>query len=165
MLNAKIQEALNEQFKEEMFSAYVYLSMSAYFEANDMPGFANWMRFQSQEEVKHAMKFFDFINERGGKVELQAIAQPPIEFGSPEAVFAKALEHEQHISGCIHRIYQLALDEKDYPTQVMLHWFIEEQVEEEQSVGQILEMVRKAENRPWALLILDNQVGKRADSD
>jgi ferritin len=139
--------------------------MSAFFEANDMPGFASWMRFQSQEEVKHAMKFFDFINERGGKVELQAIGQPPAEFGSPETVFAKALEHEQHISGCIHRIYQLAVDEKDYPTQVMLHWFIEEQVEEEQSVGQILEMVKKAENRPWALLILDNQVGKRADSN
>ncbi len=160
-----MQSALNEQIKRELESAYIYLSMVAYCEAQNFPGFAQWMRMQSEEENKHAMKIFDFVNERGGRVELQSISQPPVEYKSIEEIFEKALKHEQYISGSIHELYQLALDEKDYPAQVMLHWFIEEQVEEEDNVGQVLEMVKRAENRPWALLVLDNQVGKRASSD
>ncbi len=165
MLPDKIAEALNNQVKEELFSAYIYLSMSAYFEAQNLPGFAKWMRMQSQEELQHAMKIFDFINERGGTVALQAIAQPPVEYESAEAAFQQALKHEQHISHCIHQIYALASTENDYPTQVMLHWFIEEQVEEEQNVGLALEMIKRTEGRPWALLVLDNQFGKREDDD
>jgi ferritin len=163
MINQTVQDIINEQIKHELSSAYVYLSMSAYFESNDLPGFARWMRVQSQEELNHAMKFFDFLNERNGEVKLQPIDQPPLSYTSAEEVFQKALEHEQFISSKIHQIYKLAVEKEDYPTQVMLHWFIEEQVEEEQSVGQVLEMVRKAEGRDWALLILDNQVGKRQD--
>jgi ferritin len=164
-MEKKVLDALNAQVNHELHSAYVYLSMVAYFEAHSYPGFAQWMRMQSEEELKHAMKIFDFINERGGNVALQSLEQPPVDFASVEAVFEQALAHEKHISGTIHRLYQIAVDEKDYPAQVMLHWFIEEQVEEEQNVGQVLDMVQKAENRPWALLILDKQVGKRTDSD
>jgi ferritin len=165
MMKQIMQDAINEQIKRELNSEYIYLAMSAFFEARNFPGFARWMRFQSEEEHKHAMKLFDFINERGGKVVLQPIDQPPADFESPEAIFKLALEHEEYISNSIHQLYKLAVDHDDYPTQVMLHWFIEEQVEEEQSVGEVFEMVKKAEGRDWALLILDNQVGKRADSD
>jgi ferritin len=163
MISQTIQDAMNEQIKHELHSAYVYLSMAAYFESQNLPGFANWMQVQSREEVNHAMKFYTFINDRGGRVQLQTIGQPPIEFSSAEDVFKQALAHEEHISDTIHKLYDLALKETDYPAQVMLHWFIEEQVEEEQNVGQVLEMVKMAEGRPWSLLILDNQIGKRAE--
>jgi ferritin len=163
MISQTMQDAMNEQIKNELHSAYVYLSMAAYFEDQNLPGFANWMQAQSREEVNHAMKFYTFINDRGGRVQLHAIDQPPIEFASAEDVFKQALAHEEHISGTIHKLYEMALKENDYPAQVMLHWFIEEQVEEEQNVGQVLEMVKMAEGRPWSLLILDNQVGKRTE--
>jgi ferritin len=161
MLSKAMQDAINEQIKNELYSAYLYLSMAAYYEASNLPGFAHWMRVQSQEEIDHAMKFFDFVNERGGRVVLQAIDQPPVEFESPADVFEKTLEHERKVTGLIHRLYELALNENDYPAQVMLHWFIEEQVEEEDSAAQILETLRMIGDTGSALVMLDRALGRR----
>ena len=161
MLSKSMQDAINEQIKNELYSAYLYLSMSAYCETNSLPGFARWMRAQSQEEVEHAMKFFDFVNERGGRVVLQAIDQPPLEFESPRAVFEQTLEHERKVTGMIHSLYELALEEKDYAAQILLHWFIDEQVEEESSAAQILDTLEMIGDKGQALVMLDRELGKR----
>jgi len=161
MLSKAMQKAINEQIRDELYSAYLYLSMAAYFETLSLPGFATWMRAQSQEEVSHAMKFFDFVNERGGRVELHEIEKPPVEFESPRGVFEATYEHEQTVTGLIHDLYALALEEKDYPAQVMLHWFIEEQVEEEDSVSQILDTLDRIGDRDQALVMLDRELGQR----
>ena len=161
MLSKTMQDAINEQIKNELYSAYLYLSMSAYCETNSLPGFARWMRAQSQEEVEHAMKFFDFVNERGGRVVLQAIDQPPLEFESPRAIFEQSLEHERKVTGMIHSLYELALEEKDYAAQILLHWFIDEQVEEESSAAQILDTLEMIGDKGQALVMLDRELGKR----
>lgn len=161
MLSKAMQDAMNEQIKDELYSAYLYLSMAAYFEASSLPGFAAWMRAQSGEEVTHAMKFFDFINERGGRVELRAIQQPPLEFESPRAAFETTYEHEQKVTALIHDLYELALEQKDYPAQVMLHWFIEEQVEEEDSASQILDTLKRIGDVDQGLMMLDRELGQR----
>lgn len=161
MLSKKVQGAINEQIKNELYSAYLYLSMAAYNEAANLPGVAHWMRLQSQEEVAHAMRLFDFVNERGGRVVLHAIDQPPVEFESPLDVFEKTLEHERKVTAMIHNLYELALEENDYPTQVMLHWFIEEQVEEEDNASQIVETLKMAGDHGNALIMLDRALGQR----
>jgi len=161
MLSKVMQDAINEQIKNELYSAYLYLSMAAYFEAKSLPGFAVWMRAQSQEEVEHAMKLFDFVNERGGRVELQAIEQPPVGFESPLAVFQTTYEHEQKVTALIHDLYEVALDENDYAAQVMLHWFIDEQVEEEDSVSQIVDMLERIGDKDQGLIMLDRELGQR----
>ncbi len=162
MLNKKLQDAINEQIKNELYSGYLYLAMSAYFEASNLPGFASWMRLQAAEEQEHALKFFDFVNERGGRVELQAIDQPPLEFESPLAVFEATLEHEKKVTGLIHGLYELALTEKDYPAQVMLQWFIDEQVEEEANATQIVETLKMVGQKGQALVMLDGRLGQRS---
>jgi len=161
MLSKAVQEAMNEQIKNELYSAYLYLSMAAHFEVENLPGFAHWMQLQSQEEVSHAMKFFHFVNERGGRVVLEAIDKPPVEFDSPTAVFEQTLEHERKVTAMINDLYSLAVKEDDYASQVMLHWFIEEQVEEESTATQILETLRMAGEKSQALLMLDRQLGAR----
>jgi ferritin len=161
MLNKTMQDALNEQIKNELYSAYIYLSMSAYFEDSNLPGFAHWMRVQAQEEVEHAMRFYSFINERGGRVILQAIDQPPIEFESPLDVFERTLEHEQLVTGMIHQLYALAVQEKDYASQVFLQWFVTEQVEEEDSATQIMETLKLIGDKRQVLLMLDRELGAR----
>ena len=163
MFSNKVQEAMNEQIKNELYSAYIYLSMAAHFEAVNLPGFAHWMRMQSNEEVAHAMKFFDFINERGGRVELRSIDQPPIEWGSPLEIFETALGHEQKVTGMINNIYEIAINEKDYPSQIMLQWFIDEQVEEEKSAGEIVETLKMFGEKDTVTLLLDRQLGERAE--
>ena len=162
MLNKTMQDAMNEQIKNELYSAYIYLSMSAYFEETNLPGFAQWMRVQAQEEEAHAMKFYHFINERGGRVVLQAIEQPPIEFESPLDVFERTLEHEQLVTGLIHQLYALAIQEQDYASQIFLQWFVTEQVEEEDSATQIIEMLKLIGDKRHALLMLDRELGGRA---
>jgi ferritin len=162
MLSQKLQDAINEQIKNELYSAYLYLSMAAYSEGASLPGFANWMRLQAQEEVSHAMKFFDFVNERGGRVVLYGIDQPPAEFESPIDLFERTLEHERKVTGMIHQLYELALKENDYPTQVMLHWFIEEQVEEEDNASQILGTLERIGDKGHALVMLDRELSRRA---
>lgn len=161
MLNEKVQIAINEQIKDELYSAYLYLSMAAYCEAENLPGMGRWMKMQYQEEYMHAMKFFDFVNERGGRVVLQAIDQPPVEFESALDVFEKTLEHEQKVTALINDVYALALEEKDYATQMMLHWFIEEQVEEESAATEILERLRMIGDSTGALMMLDRELGQR----
>jgi ferritin len=161
VLSKKLQDAINAQIRDELYSAYLYLSMAAYSEEANLPGFAHWMRLQNQEEVSHAMKLFDYVNERGGRVVLHAIDQPPTDFESPLSTFEMTLEHEQKVTGLIHNLYELALDEKDYPTQVMLQWFIEEQVEEEDSASQILETLKMIGKQGHALVMFDRALGQR----
>jgi len=161
MLGKKVQDAINEQIRNELYSGYLYLSMSAYFEANNLPGFAHWMRVQAEEEQEHALKFFDFVHDRGGRVTLKAIEQPPAEWDSPLAVFEHTLEHEQKVTSLIHQLYALALTEKDYATQVTLQWFVDEQVEEEKSATEIVETLKLAGAKGQALVMMDRALGQR----
>ena len=161
MINEKMEKALNEQINEEMYSAYLYLAMSAWFEAQNLPGFASWMKVQMREENVHAMKFFEFIHERRGRVVLKAIKEPGQEWKSPLAAFEAALQHEQHITGCIGNLMNLAVAEKDHATAGLLQWFVKEQVEEEASADRIVQMLKMAANAPGALLMLDHVMGER----
>lgn len=161
MFSNAMEKAINGQIQKELYSAYVYLSMAAYFEANNLTGAASWMRLQHQEEQLHAMKFFDFINDRGGRVVLQAIQQPPTDFASPLAVFEAALAHEQKVSKSIHDLYALAIGENDYPTQAMLQWFINEQVEEEKNASAIVAQLKMIGDSPAGLFMIDQQLGAR----
>ncbi|MBI4672808.1 MAG: ferritin [Chloroflexi bacterium] len=161
MLNKNVQSALNEQIKNEVFSAYLYLSMSGYFEAANLPGFARWIRVQYEEELEHALKFFDFVHDRGGRVTLHAVDQPPSDFHSPLDVFQRALAHEQKVTGMINNLYALAVQENDYPAQVLLQWFVSEQVEEEKNATNIVEQLKLVGDNGSALLILDRELGAR----
>ena len=162
MLSKAMQDAINEQINAEYYSAYLYLAMAAYFESASLPGFANWMRMQNLEETFHGNKFFDHVHERGGQVALKAIDQPTLDFESPLDVFTKTLEHEQHVTSLINKLYALAQKENDYASQVMLQWFIEEQVEEEDAAGKILDMLKMIGDSPHALVMLDKELGARA---
>ena len=161
MLSQALEKAINDQIKNELYSAYLYLAMSAYLETIHLSGAARWMRQQSREEASHAMKLFDFVLGREGRVVLQAIEQPPAQFKSMLDVFQQALEHERQVTAMIHGLYDLATKERDYPTQVMLQWFIEEQVEEERSAGDVVEQLKMVGDQPAALLFLDKQLGAR----
>ena len=160
-LSKRLQDALNEQIKEELASAYIYLSMAAYCESVALPGFAHWMEKQSQEEVAHALKFYSFIHERQGRVELKAIDGPPIEFEGPADVFGKALAHEEYISDRIAKLYAIALEEKDYASFSLLQWFIDEQVEEEASAGEIVDVLKRIGDKGQGLVMLDRQLAQR----
>lgn len=164
-LSKRLEKALNEQIVRELESAYIYLSMCAYFEAQNLRGMAHWMRLQAQEELRHAMKIFDFVNDRGGRVELGPIAKPPTDFKSPLDAFQKALAHEQKITQCINDLYDLADDEDDYSTEVMLQWFIDEQVEEEKSASEIVEQLKLVGDNGAGLLVLDQRLGQREEED
>ncbi|HEY5731397.1 MAG TPA: ferritin [Anaerolineales bacterium] len=161
MINKVMQDAMNEQINKELFSSYLYLSMAAYFEDKNLPGFANWMRIQANEEREHAMKFYDFILERGGRVELKAIDAPKTDWGSNLEVVEEVAAHEAKVTASINELYELALKEKDYPSQVMLQWFITEQVEEESNAAEILASLKMIEARETAVLQLDHRLSKR----
>ena len=163
MISDKLVKEINLQIKHEFFSAYLYLSMAAYFEDETLPGMAKWMYSQALEEQEHAMKFFKFLVERGARVELEALEKPEVEFESALVVFEKSLEHEKFVTDRINFLYDLAIEEKDYPAQVMLQWFIEEQVEEENNVGTAVDMLKMAGGKPWNLLMLDGKFGQRAE--
>jgi ferritin len=165
MINKNVLDRMNEQIAHELYSGYLYLSMSAYFEAENLPGFAHWMRVQAAEEQVHAMKFFDFILDRGGKVVLKTIDEPPADFASPQAVFAQSYEHEQKVTGLINDLYNLSASEKDLPSQIFLQWFIDEQVEEEKNASQILEILKKIGTGVGGLYQLDHRLSKRGDED
>lgn len=162
MLGKAMQDAINEQINKELYSAYLYLSMAAYAESENLSGVAHWMRMQYQEEVMHALKFFDYVNERGGRVVLAAIDQPQVEFESPVDVFNITLEHERKVTGLINNLYALAVKENDYASQMMLQWFITEQVEEEANAGQILDTLKMVGDNSQALLMLDRELAQRA---
>ncbi len=161
-LEKTMTKALNDQINKELASSYLYLSMSAYCENENWRGFAKWMRVQSQEEYSHAMKIYDYILERGGKVELGTIEQPKSDFKDPVKMFSAVLEHEQKVSASIQKLYETALKENDYPTQIMLQWFITEQVEEEKSAGEIVETMKKFGDSNVSLMMLDRQLAARS---
>lgn len=161
MASDRVQDALNEQVKHELYAAYLYLSMMNWFEAEALPGFAHWMRHQAEEELAHAMKIVDFINDRGGRVELEAIEKPPVSFGTPLEAMEAALEHEREVTGRIDDLYELARSEGDHPAEVMLQWFVTEQVEEEKSAGDIVDQLHRADGSGGALMVLDQRLGAR----
>ncbi len=161
MLSPKMEQALNGQVNAELYSAYLYLAMAAYFESLGLKGFATWMKAQAQEEVGHAMKIFDFIAERGGRVELAAIDAPKAGWDSPLAAFEAALEHERHVTSLIHELVAAALAENDYATKNMLDWFVDEQVEEEATAGEIVGRLKLTGGEGPSLLMLDNLLGQR----
>jgi ferritin len=164
-MNDRVQAAFNDQINEELFSSYVYLAMAAHLEGLNLDGFTNWMRLQAQEELVHAMRLFDHINRRGGRVVLKAIGEPPFDFGTPLEVFEKALSHEKHITGCIHDLYKIAQEENDYPAQMELQWFIDEQVEEEENTGKVVEQLKMAGSNQSVLLMLDRELGQRTAAE
>ena len=159
-MSSKLQEALNDQIRNEMFAFYSYLAMTAWLEASDWPGMAAWMRNHSTEEQMHAMKIFDFVNDRNWVVTLQPIEQPTTEFDSVLELFEAALKHELHVTASINSIYRLAQEESDYPTQVLMEWFIQEQVEEEKLVEDAVTMVKRAGEDPFQLLYVDHQIAQ-----
>lgn len=161
MLSQKIQDALNAQINLELSSSYHYLAMAAYFESVSLPGMATWMKVQSEEERLHAMKLFDHMCDRGGTVVLQPIAQPQPRFDTALSVFESAMENEQKVTEAINTLYALAQQEQDYPSQVMLQWFISEQVEEEKTAQTAIDQLKMAGSDASALLMLDQQFGSR----
>ncbi|MGF1669550.1 MAG: ferritin [Balneolaceae bacterium] len=163
MAEKKLNKALNEQIKFELDSAYLYLSMASYAESINLNGFAAWMKDQSKEEYEHAMKFYNFLHERGAEVELLPIAKPPKSFNSPTHIFEEALKNEKKVTKLIHNLYETAVEEKDYSAQVMLHWFIEEQVEEENITSEILEQLKLVGEQGAALLMMDRKLGERGE--
>ncbi len=161
MISRKMQDALNEQVNAELYSAYLYLSMEAQFESMNLPGFANWMRVQTQEELVHATKIYDYVNERGGRVSLKAIGGPPTEWESPLAVFEAAYGHEQKVTGLINDLVTLALEEKDHAAHIFLQWFVNEQVEEEKSADDIVQKLKLMADAPGGMYMLDNEMAQR----
>ncbi|MCC7558285.1 MAG: ferritin [Methanobacteriaceae archaeon] len=161
MLEEKIQNALNSQLNAELYSAYLYMAMNAYFESIDLGGFANWMRIQAQEEVSHGMKFHDYIIQRGGRVILDEIEKPQTEWESPLEVFEHVYAHEQKVTGLINDLVNLAIEEKDHATNNFLQWFVAEQVEEEESSSGVLQKVKLAVGDSGSLFMLDNELGQR----
>jgi ferritin len=161
MIGKAMQDAMNEQINKELFSSYLYLSMAAHLETKNLPGFAHWMRVQEAEEREHAMKFFDFIIETGGDVSLKAIDAPKKTWGSLLELAEEVAAHEAKVTASINALYELALKEKDYPAQVMLQWFISEQVEEEKNAAEIVASLKMIEAKDTAVLMLDKRLGKR----
>ncbi len=161
MIDKEIEEAINKQINEEMYSAYLYLSMSAYFESLGLKGFANWMYVQYQEEMDHAMKFYRYLIERGGRVKLYPIKEPPHEWNSPLHAFEETLKHERHITECINNLVDLAEKKKDRATFNLLQWYVDEQVEEEANDEEIIQMLKMIGDKGQGLLMLDRELAKR----
>lgn len=161
MIKKKLQEAVNEQIQAELQSAYLYLGYSAWFESQNLEGFAHWMQIQWEEEIEHAMKFYNHVLRRDGEVELLALDKPKVDLKGPEDAFDKVLKHEQHVTELIHNLYDLAQKENDYPLQTLLHWFIDEQVEEEESARHILEQIQLVGDSGANLYLLDQELGQR----
>jgi len=162
MLKPQIQEALNKQLNAELYSSYLYLSMSAYFDSQNLAGMAAWMRIQAQEELAHAMKFFDFINDRQGRVLLTQVEDPKNEWTSPRDVFEDTLEHERKVTDLINDLVDLSLGEKDHAANTFLQWFVTEQVEEESTATAVLDKLKLIGDNPVALYMLDGELGQRA---
>jgi ferritin len=160
-MDKKLQDLYQDQIRNEWYSAYLYMSMAAYFESANLDGFAHWMEKQAGEEYRHGKKMFDFLNDRGVKVVLQVIPQPPAEFVSPLDVFEKALEHEKKVTGLIHAIADQSEKANDHPSKVFIQWFITEQVEEEKNAVKIVETLKKIRPDSSGIFQLDHRLGKR----
>ena len=161
MLSDKMEAAINQQINAEMYSSYLYLSMATYFESISLGGFSNWMRQQAQEEMFHGMKMFDFVCERGGRVTLKAIDEPPSEWSSVLDVMENVLAHEQKVTGLINDLVNLALDERDHATNIFLQWFVSEQVEEEDTAGGLVDKLKLIGNDANGLFMLDTELATR----
>lgn len=161
MLSKKMEAALNEQLNAELYSSYLYLSMSAYLESINMAGMANWMRIQAEEEKMHGMKFFDFIVSREGRVKLTAIAAPETEWASPLAAFQATYAHEQKVTGLINDLVKLAQEDADTASDIFLQWFVTEQIEEEKNADTIVQKLAMIKDAPQGLLMLDKELGAR----
>ena len=161
MLKKKMLKALNRQINAEMYSGYLYLSMESYFQSVSLSGFATWMRGQVQEELFHGMKFYDYVNERGGRVTLDTIAQPDADWKSPLAAFEHILKHEQMVTVMINELMDLAIAEQDHATKIFLQWFVSEQVEEEATVGEVVNKLRLTRDDSSGLFFLDAEMAKR----
>ena len=164
MLDNQMQEELNQQIQEETYSSYIYLSMAAWLEENGYKGMATWMRVQAREEKIHADIFYNFIMERGGHVQLEAIQAPPDSWANPLELFEAALEHEEHITGRINHMMNVAIEVKDHASAQMLQWFVEEQVEEEANVGEAVQQLSIAGDQANAVLMIDREMGTRVFS-
>lgn len=165
MLTKKMEKALNEQINKELWSAYLYLSMAAYFEEKNLPGFANWMRVQSQEEITHGMKIFDYVNSRGGRVLLEPISEVPKEWADTRTVVEETLNHERVVTESINDLVNLAIQEQDHATNNMLQWFVGEQVEEEANVDDLLNKVEMTDGKAHALMMIDKELAGRTFVD
>ena len=161
MVTKKVQEALNGQLNAEFYSAHLYLSMAAWFDSTGLKGFASWMQVQFQEEEAHALKFYNYILERGGNVVLKPIEAPPCDWDSPLAVFEATLAHEQKVTGLVNDFVYLARDERDNACEIFLQWFVNEQVEEEDNVSNVLGQLRLIKDSPQALFIMDKDMAQR----
>lgn len=161
MISQKLQDAVNEQINKELFSEYLYLSMAAYFESINLGGFANFMKVQAEEERFHAMKFFDFMNERGGRVILKKIDEPEVDFDGPTSIFEKTLKHEQFVTKSINELMDLAIKENDHATKSFLNWYVDEQVEEEDTMDGILEKLKMIGEKGNGIFMLDRELASR----
>lgn len=165
MLKEKMLNALNEQINAEQYSAFLYLSMSAYLNDKGLPGFANWMYVQYQEELSHANKFFNYVIERGGRVELKAIEQMPVGWDGIIDIYEATLEHEQHVTSLINNLMEVAIEEKDHASQSFLRWFVDEQVEEEANVSEILDTLKLINGQGNGIFMLDREMRNRTFVD
>ncbi len=161
MLSEKMTEALNGQANRELYSAYLYLAMSAYFESINMKGFAAWMRVQAGEELVHGMKIYDYVVSSGGRAKMLAIEDPQFSWASPQDAFQHVYNHERAVTGLIHALVSVAAAEKDEVTTSFLQWYVDEQVEEEESSDMVLNKARAAGNDKAALAVADNELGQR----
>lgn len=161
MINQKLEKLINEQINAELYSAYLYLSMGAYFEDQGLAGFASWMRVQFEEEQFHGLKFFDYLAERGGRVQLAAIEMPEVKWDSAVVVFEEVLKHERHVTSLINNLIDVAIEERDHATKSLLNWFIDEQVEEESTAETILNQLKMVEGDGRGLLMLDKDLAGR----
>lgn len=161
MLEKKMQDALNDQINAELYSGYLYLAMSAWFDDIDMPGFSNWMQIQAREELAHAMGFVEYVKERGGRVMLKAVEEPQVSWDSPEDAFSAALEHERYITGRINSLVDTAMEMRDHATTQFLQWYVAEQVEEEATAEGILAKLKMAPEGSGVLMMLDREMGGR----
>jgi ferritin len=164
-MSEQLRDAFNEQIALEFSAAYTYLAMAAYFEEENLTGMAHWMTMQHEEELVHARKFFQFMLDRDAGVHLGAIAEPKQDYGSAVEAFEAALAHERKVSAAIHQLYRMADEESDYASMPLLSWFIDEQLEEEASVGRILDRVKLAGDNPAALLVLDREMEDRGSGE
>lgn len=160
-LNPAVAEALNSQVNNELAASHVYRSMAAYFDSQELPGFASWFRAHSEEEVGHAMKLYDYLVKRDARVEFTGIDHPPKDHASPEAAVAAALTMETDVTQQIHSLFELAHESREYGTQPLMHWFLEEQVNEEDLFRRLLDQVKATGDSRWHLLALDSELGKR----
>jgi ferritin len=161
MIHKKMEKAINDQINAELYSAYLYFSMAAYFDSINLKGFSSWMRVQTMEEEAHTKKFYDYLSSRGGRVVLSKIAAPPSEWDSPLAAFEHVLEHEQMVTGRINDLVDLSVKLKDHATNSFLKWYVDEQVEEEESADGVIQSLKLNENNPGGLFMIDKELAQR----